>query len=457
MTSLPATADVAKTPPTGTRRVLAIAAVLTAMSAAVLDAGMANVALPSLAHALDVAPTQAIQVMTAYQAGLVMALLPLGAVGERIGHKRTFTFSLVAFAIASAAAALAPNLSWLIAARFVQGLGGAGIMALGMALLRFTVSQGHLGRAIGWNALTVALTTAAAPGLGALLLSLGPWRWLFGATLPIMAVALASSRALPNTRGSEVRLDALSILMCAAVFATLIGAAQAAVLHPWRALGLLATGLLTLVVLWRRERSQEAPLVPLDLFRDDSFRLSAIASVLCFSAQSAGLVALSFLLQQQLQLPLTATGLCMSVWPLCVAAAAALSGRLADRAPNAILCGLGGAALSFGLAVCGVAADRLTIIVAIALAGLGFGVFQTPNNRNLFLSAPAHRSGAAGGMQGTARVTGQTAGSLMMAMLFARLGLGETLRIGFFGAAALALAAGAVSLLRTFMPGNRGA
>jgi DHA2 family multidrug resistance protein-like MFS transporter len=452
MTSLSATAGLEPALLSGPRRAFAVTAVLSAMSAVVLDAGMANVALPSLARALGVAPAEAVAVMTAYQAGLVMALLPLGAVGERFGHRRVFTLSIAAFAMASVCAAIAPDIGWLVAARFVQGLGGAGVMALGMALLRFTVAQGHLGRAIAWNALTVALTTAAAPSVGALVLSIAPWRYLFVVTLPLTGLALASARALPPTARSEAPLRALSMVMSAAVFALLIGSAQTASSRPGLALALLGGAVVALGLLLRRERRAAAPLVPLDLLQIDSFRLSAIASVFCFSAQTAGMLALPFLLQGRLHLPLTVTGLCISVWPLSVAVAAALSGRLADRAPNSILCALGGATLAAGLAGCSIAVVPVMIILSIAMAGLGFGIFQTPNNRNLFLSAPPERSGAAGGMQGTARVAGQTTGALIIAMLLSGFALGEALRIGFAAAAALALAAGAVSALRSGSP-----
>ena len=142
------------------RRLVAIAAVLSSMTLVVLDASIAHVALPTIAHAVQVTPARAVLVVTAYQAALVMALLPLAALGERLGYRRVFVAGVAVFTAASVLCALSTSLPWLLAARFLQGLGGAAVMALGVALLRFSVPPGRLGSAIGWNALTVALANA---------------------------------------------------------------------------------------------------------------------------------------------------------------------------------------------------------------------------------------------------------------------------------------------------------
>lgn len=441
------------TAPLARRQVLAIATVLAAMALAVLDAGMTHVALPSLARAFGVTPAQAVQAVTAYQAGLIMALLPMGALGERLGHRRVFTLGVAVFGLGAALGALAPGLSWLVAARFVQGVGGAGVMALGMALLRQVVSDAHLGRAIGWNALTVALASAAGPSLGALVLVLAGWRGLLALDLPIAGLVLLCGRALPASRRGATRLDVVSMGLCALMFAAFVAAAQSAMTAPRLAMALLAAALVALAWLARREAPKPAPLLPLDLLRGAAFRLSVLASVCCFAAQGAGLVALPFLLQHRLQLAPLAVGLCITAWPLSVAATAVLAGRLADRVPTAWLCALGCGALAAGLAACGLGARALAIVPAFALAGAGFGLFQTPNNRNLFLSAPAHRSGAAGGVQGTARVSGQTLGALLMSLLFGGMAMESALATGFAISAALALVAAVASASRGVLNG----
>lgn len=432
-----------------------VAAVLTAMALVVLDAGVVNVALPTIGGALNASPASAVLVVTAYQTGLVVALLPCGALGERLGHRRVFSWGVALFTAASALCALSPSLPWLVAARLLQGLGGAAVMALGVALLRFTVPEGRLGAAIGWNALTVALSSAAAPSIGALMLSQAGWPWLFAVNLPLGALALLLGRALPRVAATARRLDAASMALNAAVFAFFVAGAELAPHAPLAAAlcVLAATGALAALV--RREAPKAAPLVPLDLLREPAFRISVLASVCCFAGQAAGLLALPFYLQRGLgQTPLMA-GLCLTSWPLSVAATALVAGRLADRLPTAWLCAAGAACLAAGLlaaAAWPLRGEPGPLVVFGALCGVGFGLFQAPNNRSLFLSAPADRSGAAGGMQGTARLTGQTVGALLMTLLFSQLPIGAAPRIGLGLAAALALAAGLASLLRARAP-----
>lgn len=432
-------------------------AVLSAMSLVVLDAGVVNVALPSLARALRASPGSSILVVIAYQAGLVMALLPAGALGERFGHRRVFALGVALFATASALCALAPTLPWLVAARLVQGLGGAAVMALGVALLRLIVPPDRLGAAIGWNALTVAIASAAAPTLGALVLALVGWQGLFAINLPLAAAVLVASRFLPSSPRRRSGPAVVSVALNGLAFGLMILAAEAAPAKPRLAVALLAAGIVAFVALVRREAGKTEPLLPFDLLGLPPFRLSVIASVCCFAAQSAGLLALPFLLQHELGRSPLAAGLYITVWPLAVAAAAVVAGRLADRLSTAWLCALGAGCLAAGLAgaaawpIDGAAARLLPFI---ALCGAGFGLFQSPNNRNMFLAAPSGRSGAAGGLQGTARVTGQSLGALLMAMLFSLVVAEAAPRLALGLAAATAIAAGLVSLLRA-APGGR--
>ena len=141
----------------------------------------------------------------------------------------------------------------------------------------------------------------------------------------------------------------------------------------------------------------------------------------------------------------------MTPWPLVVAIAGPISGHLADRMSNGLLCAAGGALLALGLALAAIwpiHGSPWPLVLFLMLSGLGFGIFQTPNNRNMLLSAPRERSGAAGGMQGTARLLGQTVGAVIMALLFTLASSEAAPRIGLGVSAVLALAAGLVSAMR---------
>jgi DHA2 family multidrug resistance protein-like MFS transporter len=347
-----------------------------------------------------------VRVVSAYQVALALALLPCAALGEHVGHRRVYTWGVALFVAASAGCAFAPSLPWLVAARFVQGLGGAAVMALGVALMRAVVPERALGSALGWNALAVALASAAGPTAGALVLSSAGWPWLFAVNLPLGVLVLCATRALPEGRGS-------------------------------------AHG--------------RVPLIPLDLLRARSFRVSLSASVCCFIGQSVAMIALPFYLQHGFALDVLSTGLLITPWPLSVALVAPLSGRLADRVPGALLCTLGGTLLALGLlgvALSPSSASAFTLVPWIALCGVGFGSFQVPNNRSIFLSAPPARSAAAGGLQGLARLTGQATGGALMTLLFTSMSVERAPRIGLLLASALTFAAGLVSTLR-HRPGPR--
>jgi DHA2 family multidrug resistance protein-like MFS transporter len=433
------------------RRYIAAAALLAAIVLAVLDGAIANVALPTISRTLSVSPAESIWVVTGYQISLVVALLPCAALGESFGYRRVFILGVVIFTAASALCALSPSLPWLIAARVLQGLGGAAIMALLAANLRFTYPQRLVGTAIGWNALAVALSSAAGPTIGASILSISSWPWLFAVNIPVGIVVLIACRALPQHAGTGRKIDYLSVALNGGFFAPLVVGVDSLTTRPVLAALLLVISAASLTALVRREMHREAPLIPLDLLRSPPFRISVIASVCCFTAQMVSYVALPFYLQHALGQSPFVTGLYMTPWPLTVAVAAPVSGRLSARIPTAWLCAGGGICLGIGLVLCALypfSKNLIPLVPLTMICGLGFGFFQTPNNRNMLMSAPRQRSGAAGGMQGTARLAGQTLGAVIMALLFTVAPLGVAPRIGIAVGAVLAVAGGLTSLLR---------
>lgn len=444
------------------RRYVAMFAILAAIVLVVLDSAIANLALPTIASTLHVAPGDSVWVVTGYQLAIVMFLLPAGAAGEAFGYRRVFMVGVALFTIASAACALAPSLPWLVAARFLQGIGSAAVMALGVGIIRFIYPRRLLGAAIGWNALAVAFSGAAGPSIGAAILSVAAWPWLFAVNLPIGVLVMLLSCWLPVTKATGRRIDIAAIGLNAAAFGGFFFGIDRVVSEPWTGITLLAIACIALIMLVRREWARANPLIPLDLLRERSFRLSVMASVCCFTGQMAGLVAIPFYLQHELGQTAFMAGLYMTVWPLTVVLAAPLSGRLSDRMSTAWICAAGGVCLAVGLALIAfwpipawsIRGSLLPLVPFLILSGFGFGLFQTPNNRNMLLSAPKERSGAAGGMQGAARLTGQTLGSLLMGVLFTVLPGPVAPRWGLGLAAVCALAGGVISTLRG--PGRTG-
>jgi DHA2 family multidrug resistance protein-like MFS transporter len=431
-----------------------IFAVLSAMALVVLDAGLINVALPSLAQSLQVSPAQAILAISSYQGALVVGLLPSAHLAERFGNRQVFIAGLLLFTVASIACAFATSVVMLVGARTLQGLGGAAIMALGIALLRVALGADRLGQAIGWNALTVAACSAAGPLVGAAIVSIAPWPWLFLIKLPLAAASLLAAIALPKERRRSTGTDLVSIGLHAGVFGGLVIAAEVSGANKMMALGLagLAIGLAAAMIY--RSKRAAMPVWPLDLLQLRPLRTSVAASICCFTAQSTGLIALPFYLQWTLGSgPLTA-GAILSIWPLTVAATSVAANRLSERFGSPTLCMMGALILGSGLLLSALhSAESMSwLAIGAALSGLGFGLFQVPNNRTLFLTAPAHRSAAAGGLQGTARLAGQTGGALLMGRLFADWPAQDAAVLGLAVGSVFALAAAAISMLAVPRP-----
>jgi DHA2 family multidrug resistance protein-like MFS transporter len=432
------------------RQRVSVVAVLSAMAMVVLDASIVSVALPTIATSLKESSGATILVVSAYQAALLVGLLPAAHLAERVGYRRLFVAGLALFTGASVLCTFAPTLAALVAARVLQGLGGAAIMSLGIALLRFALGPDRLAAAIGWNALTVALCSAAGPVAGALILSVAPWPWLFLAKLPVSAIALAAATALPKIGSARPSVDWRSMALHAASATLVVTAAQSAIPHPYLAsvLGSLAVASAALLV--RRGRDRPAPLLPMDLLALRPFRVSVAASVCCFTGQSAGLIALPLYLQLSLGKGALTSAFVLTCWPVSVAVASRFANGLTARFGAPALCTAGASLFGLGLlvsAVWPVHGQVAPLALAAAVSGFGFGLFQVPNNRNMFMSAPAERSAAAGGLQGSARLAGQTLGALMTSLLFTGLPDAVAPRVAIGVGAIVAGAAALVSVL----------
>ncbi len=386
------------------RRYWAIVAIVLAIAMSVLDSTIVNVALPTIARDFRVSAAASIWVINAYQLAILVVLLPLAALGERVGYRRVSQIGLIVFTVASLGCALAPGLLSLSIARVIQGFGAGAIMSVNPALVRFTYPQRSL-----------------------------------------------AIRALPESERRGQPLDYAGMLLYAATVALLLSGLQSLAHNAATPLALAqlgcALGLGWLLV--RHELPRATPVVPFDLLRIRLVSLSLATAVCAFTAQMTAFVALPFEIQR-LGHSAVETGLYMTPWPLALALAAPLAGRLADRHAAGILGGLGLAMMAAGLMLLAffpAGGSAAGFVWRMALCGAGFGFFQAPNNRTLISSAPRVRSGAAGGMLSGARLLGQAIGAAGVAILFRfspAAGSNFALRV----AALLALGAAGISVVR---------
>ena len=433
-------------PPPERLRAMVTLGIAVAMS--VLDSAIANIALPTIAHELGATPASSIWVVNAYQLAVTVSLLPLASLGDILGYKRVYWVGLAVFTLASAACAASQTLPELVASRILQGLGGAGIMSVNTALVRFVFPRAMLGRGVGFIAFVVATSSATGPTVAAAILSVASWHWLFAVNIVPGAFALwLAARVLPPTPRSRHRFDLLGAALNALTLGLLIfgvdelGRGERG---AW-AVGELAAAALLGAIFVTRERARTAPILPVDLFRRPIFALSVGTSICSYTAQASAFVSLPFLFEDAGHLSQIATGLLMTPWPAIVVVVAPIAGRLSDRSSPTLLGAMGLAVMTAGMALLLVMPAQPTwgnVAWRMAVSGFGFGFFQSPNNRLLVGAAPPERSGAASGMLSTARLLGQTTGTALVALMF---GVGAASGAGVAGGVRLSLLAGTIA------------
>jgi DHA2 family multidrug resistance protein-like MFS transporter len=420
-----------------------------------LDGAIANIALPTIAQELNASDAATVWVVNIYTLATAVCLLPVAALGETIGLKRVYAFGLALFTVASLACALSPTLPVLVVARLVQGVGGACMAALGGAMVRTIYPRPLLGRAFATIALAVALSAALGPSIGALILSVATWPWLFLVNVPLGLCAVPLFlRVAPAGQPRPRKLDFAGAVLSAVALGLVVtgvnglGGAGRHIAVAQLGVGLLCGGLLV----WQQGKKPD-PLLPLDLLRIPLFALSVLTSMCSYAAQILAYVSLPFLFQSVMHRSAVATGLLVTPWPLLVAVAAPVAGRLSARFPAAVLGSIGLLVLAIGLTLLVLMPDApadWNVAWRMGVCGVGFGFYQTPNNLTLMTAGPPSRTGAASGMVAVARTLGWSLGTAMVALIFG-------LRGSAVGSVTCLEAAALIALLGAVISVSRGA
>ena len=440
----------------GPERRLAVLALVLGTLMAVVDTTMVNIALPSIAVSLEVSASRAVWVTNLFQISCAAFLLVFAALSELVSRRRLYVAGVGVFTLASLGSALSTSLESLLVFRALQGLGAAATLSIGPSLYRSIFPSRLLGSALGLSAMVVAGGYAAGPAIGGLLLSLADWPWLFVLHLPLGAVAVVLAwKALPRETGRRGSFDLAgalsSVVMLGGFFMAMDGLG-----HGMPAWEVGAWVVLSTVAAWRflrRQRRATHPLLPLDIFNERRFTLALTAQGTAFVGQGLAFVALSFLFQQEMGFSPLETAWLFTPWPLAIMLVGPRAGRLADRVNPSLLASAGLALLLFGLASLAwldAQAGVGDVLWRMLLCGIGFGLFQPPNNRELMSTVPRERSANASGIMSTSRTVGQSLGvALVGAFLATGMPVQATL---WLGALATLLALGA-SLARVPLAG----
>jgi DHA2 family multidrug resistance protein-like MFS transporter len=312
-------------------------------------------------------------------------------------------------------------------------VGCACIAAIGPAVVRESYPRRLIGVGISMVALSVAVGSAAGPTIASLILSVAHWPWLFLVNIPvgIVAVPLFVAMARPGKPQRRPFDVVATVLSAAALGPLLIGVDSLGSGQHTLALGEIAFGLVCGALLVWHQLGRPNALLPLDLLKIPLLSLSVVTSICSYSAQILAYVSLPFLFETVMHRSQVATGLLVTPWPLMIVIAAPIAGRLSAHYPAAILSSIGLAVMAVGLGLLAAMPDQpadWNITWRMALCGVGFGFFQTPNNATILTAGPPSRSGAAGGILAVARTLGWCIGSALVTLIFAVSPTGATMQ-----------------------------
>ena len=419
-----------------------------------LGTSIANVALPTLATEFHASFPQVQWVVLSYLLAIAALIVGIGRIGDLFGRRRVLIAGTGLFTTGSILCAAAPGIGALIAARLVQGAGGAVMMALTLSFVAEAVAPERTGRAMGLLGTMSAIGTALGPSLGGFLIAASGWQSIFllCAAFGLAALAL-NARHLPRDRAAPVRapfdlpgMFLLAIALTAYALAMTIEKAR---------MGFLSISLLLVAcagagLFVRRERQAASPLVELTMLRDRNLGGGLAMSALVTTVLMATLVVGPFYLSQALGFEAAAVGLVMSVGPLVAAITGVPAGRLVDRlgAQRIAATGIVGVIMgSLLLAMSPASTGTSGYIASMVLMTAGYALFQAANNTVVMTGAGAANRGVVSALLNLSRNLGLITGASLMGAVFA-------LASGMDGAGSATAAAVATGMRLTFAVGT---
>ncbi|PBB69186.1 MFS transporter [Mesorhizobium sp. WSM4312] len=393
-----------------------------------LGTSIASVGLPSLMQTFG-ASFQAVQwVVLAYLLAITTLIVSAGRLADMFGRRPLLLGGIAVFTSASVLCGLAPTLWLLIAARTVQGLGAALMMALTLAFVAETVSKERTGSAMGLLGAMSAIGTTLGPSLGGLLIAGLGWRAIFLVNVPLGLLTFALAwRALPtgnkNAQAAQGKFDAmgtvlLALTLAAYALAMTLGRGHFGALN----IGLLAATALGIGLFAIAQKRVKNPLVQLASFRDPRLSASLVMSLIVATVMMATLVVAPFYLSRGLGLDAAMVGVVLSTGPLVSTLSALLAGRLSDRfgAHRMMIAGL--TSLATGTFLLSLAMTKLGIasyVVPITVTCFGYTLFQTSTNAAVMSGVGAGERGVISGLLNLSRNLGLVTGASLMGAIFA--------------------------------------
>ena len=432
--STPATAGAVQPDTTDTghpRKWWILIAVSVGMFMALLDVTIVNIAIPAVIKDLHTNVTSVSWVLNAYSLVLAAFFLSMGRISDRYGQKRVFVFGLVTFTVFSLLCGLSPNIGWLIAFRAGQGLGGAALLTLSLAIVLGAFPKHQQGMAVGlWGALGTA-AAAVGPTLGGLLVTYGGahgWKWIFFVNVPIGVAAVIFALLVVPQRvhggHTEGGIDVPGIAVSAGGLFLLTLALVQGNSWGWRSpavIGLFvgAVACYPLFVWW--ERHTEHPMFPLELLRIRSFTAANTAIMFIGMAMGGTFLLVVIFMVDVLGYSELRAALALTVMPLIALVIAPNAGRLVDRIGPRLPAVLGALLFTVGLGLLAGLTGASTlpqIMWRIAFIGAGMGFAMPTLSAASMASLPPQVRGVGSGSLNTLRQVGFTLGVAVLVAIF---------------------------------------
>lgn len=398
----------------------ALASLALIMLLASLGTSIANVGLPSIAHAFGASFQDVQWVVLAYLLAITTLIVSAGRLGDLIGRRRLLLTGIILFTAASILCGLAPTLWLLIAARVAQGLGAAIMMALGMALVGATVAKEKTGSAMGLLGTMSAIGTALGPSAGGILISGLGWRAIFLVMAPLgLAALMLAGRYLPSDRDDSGSLKARFDIIGTVLLALALTAYALAMTYN---MILLLAAAMAGSLFVAAQMKVASPLIRLSAFRDRTLSASLVTNLLVATVMMATLVVGPFYLARGLTLDNASIGLVMSVGPILSALSGVPAGRLVDRLGTNSVGLLGLVEMAIGclaLALLPALYGVIGYVGALIILTPGYQLFQAANNTAVMKHVPADRRGVISGLLNLSRNLGLITGAAAMGAIFA--------------------------------------
>ncbi len=399
-----------------------------------LDQRAMTVALPTLAQTFNTPFTTIQWTILVYDLVLVGLIITMGRLGDLFGRRRFYTLGFVIFVIASAICGLAQSTGQLIFFRAVQALGGSMIAANGRAIVSVNLPQEQRGRALGLTSTAFHIGFLTGPALGGFLIDSIGWRWIFYINLPFsLAGAYLAWKIVPETRTASSTdtknqpIDVAGALLLLVTNGLFIYAIDQLPRVGWRQPTFLITfacAIIAGIFLVRTEARATAPILLLSMFRIRQFSSGVASLFLVAATLSAINFLLPFFLQNLLGYSPSQVGWIIVADSVIIMGMAPIAGALSDRLGSRLLCTIGVAVITVAqlfLATLNLQSSLLRILLPLIVWGIGWALFNAPNQSSILGAVSQERIGAAAGMIATTARAGGAMGVALSATLFGHL------------------------------------